>query len=133
MKSESKNISSLLELEPVRAEFAVLRKLVPKSSAIFAEVETLAHAFLYHLNSPEICAGIGAVHKPGEPSTKVQEVVKVGAERLGFVSEKKLLFANSSVAALRPDYFARIGQTGVLLEVERGKTIMNNHYCPVND
>lgn len=44
---------------------------------------------------------------------------------LGFESEKVGLFSSDEFA-LRPDYFIRLGQTGILLEVERGKTTINN-------
>ncbi len=47
-------------------------------------------------------------------------------ESLGFVSEKKGLFEEYDVAGLRPDYYKPIGNTGILFEVERGKTNANN-------
>ena len=45
---------------------------------------------------------------------------------LGFVSESKGLFAPYETSALRPDYFRPLDDTGILLEVERGKTTINN-------
>lgn len=48
------------------------------------------------------------------------------AAELGFESERRRLFANYQVSRLRPDYYCRIDDTGILLEVERGKTIANN-------
>ena len=48
------------------------------------------------------------------------------ALELGFQSERKGLFANYEVSALRPDYYRAVDKSGVLLEVERGKTITNN-------
>ena len=38
---------------------------------------------------------------------------------LGFTSEKKGLFADYKVAGLRPDYFKKVGDSGILFEVER--------------
>ena len=48
------------------------------------------------------------------------------ATRLGFRDESKGLFETYQSSALRPDYFRPIGSTGVILEVERGKTTINN-------
>ena len=56
----------------------------------------------------------------------VQEVFLAEAERLGFQSEKKNLFQNIPTSNLRPDYYKKIGSSGIIIEVERGKTIMNN-------
>jgi hypothetical protein len=47
-------------------------------------------------------------------------------EPLGFVSEKKGLFAGYKVSGIRPDYFKSLAGGGILFEVERGKTIANN-------
>ena len=47
------------------------------------------------------------------------------AEQLGFESEKKGLFAQAELA-LRPDYYMELPGSGILLEVERGKTTINN-------
>jgi hypothetical protein len=48
------------------------------------------------------------------------------AEDLGFRSEKTGLFAKYRTSGLRPDYFLSIGKSGILMEVERGKTLPNN-------
>ncbi len=48
-------------------------------------------------------------------------------KELGFMSEKKGLFSNYATKQLRPDYFLDLGSNkGILIEVERGKTIANN-------
>ena len=44
---------------------------------------------------------------------------------LGFRDERRGLFS-AYESALRPDYFREVGGTGVILEVERGKTTINN-------
>lgn len=47
--------------------------------------------------------------------------------QLGFRSEERDRLAEYEVSALRPDYFLDLpGETGVILEVERGKTLINN-------
>jgi hypothetical protein len=50
---------------------------------------------------------------------------------LGFESEKVGLFGADEFA-LRPDYFIRLGQTGILLEVERGKTPSATWTCSIS-
>ena len=48
------------------------------------------------------------------------------ARALGFIRESKGLFASYETSALRPDYYRPLDDTGILLEVERGKTTINN-------
>ena len=65
-------------------------------------------------------------NSPGKSSHIVQNVFLDYAKELGFQSEKKGLFNNHPTTGLRPDYFLKTDKSGILLEVERGKTIMNN-------
>jgi hypothetical protein len=69
---------------------------------------------------------IAEVHKFGASSHTVQKSILDQVEPLGFVSEKKGLFAAYKVSGIRPDYFKPIAGGGILFEVERGKTIANN-------
>lgn len=48
------------------------------------------------------------------------------ALELGFKDEAKGLFKHYKNKGLRPDYYRPIGETGIILEVERGKTNQNN-------
>jgi hypothetical protein len=64
-------------------------------------------------------------NRPGGSSAAVQDTFRQSAEALGFRSEVKGLFADS-VTGLRPDYYLKINETGIILEVERGKTTTNN-------
>ncbi|MDA0723779.1 MAG: hypothetical protein O3B25_05880 [Verrucomicrobia bacterium] len=89
-------------------------------------VNKTGDALLNHLNRPDIRQEINAVNQPGNSSHKVQSVFLDFAHGLGFQSEKKGLFSHYRTKGLRPDYFKRINDTGILLEVERGKTIMKN-------
>ena len=107
-------------------EFAVLLQEGVKRSSIFGEVERLArdlHMYLEEESSQEL---ILRHHVPGTSSAIIQGIVLRRAHQLGFEDEKKGLFSSYEVSALRPDYFRRIGNTGILLEVERGKTTINN-------
>jgi hypothetical protein len=91
-----------------------------------------------HLNTEEALRRIHAANQPRQSSGAVQETFLEFARQLGFESEKKGLFARDDLA-LRPDYFLQLDDTGIILEVERGKTTINNmdlldfwkcHLCP---
>lgn len=89
------------------------------------EVSTLADRLRDHLSTPEAFARIVDANQPGRSSGVVQATFGDFARDLGFENEKTGLFAAEELA-LRPDYFRRVGSSGVLLEVERGKTTINN-------
>ena len=89
------------------------------------EVRGIAERLLAVLNEPETLAGILAANRPGHSSSAVQAAFRPAAEELGFHSERTGLFSDS-ISGLRPDYFRPIGDTGIILEVERGKTTTNN-------
>jgi len=65
---------------------------------------------------------------PGASSGQIQAVFRDFAERrLGFTNEAEGLFKKYQNSGLRPDYFKKIGEdSGIILEVERGKTNINN-------
>ncbi len=106
--------------------FDILKKSEVRNEQTFSEVSALADRFLAFLSDPKTENEIGKAHQLGGLSTQIQEVILPDIEALGFTSEKRGLFQNYDVPALRPDYYAKIGDSGVLLEVERGKTITNN-------
>ena len=91
----------------------------------WAAVSALAQRLLAELNSSETLARIDAANEPGKSSAEVQAAFEPAARALGFASERAGLFADS-IAGLRPDYYLPLGVTGVILEVERGKTTINN-------
>jgi hypothetical protein len=92
-----------------------------------AEVTKIAESLLDYLNLPDVQRAIATANQPGQSSSGVQRIFTDFAMTLGFRSEVKGLFANSLIAGLRPDYYLKLGErTGILLEVERGKTTMNN-------
>ncbi len=89
-------------------------------------VVDLADELVGHLNVPAVAALIEEANQPGRSSADVQEVFLDEATRLGFRDESKGLFEAYQSSALRPDYFRAVGSSGVILEVERGKTTINN-------
>jgi hypothetical protein len=78
------------------------------------------------LKNQKVKDSIAEVHKFGASSHTVQKSILDQVEPLGFVSEKKGLFAAYKVSGIRPDYFKSLAGGGILFEVERGKTIANN-------
>jgi hypothetical protein len=80
---------------------------------------------LAHLNTPEALDLMLAANLPGMSSAQVQATFLPFATELGFTSEAKGLFLEYE-NKLRPDYFRPVGESGILLEVERGKTTTNN-------
>jgi hypothetical protein len=78
------------------------------------------------LANKKVKDAIAEVHKFGASSHTVQKSILEQMESLGFVSEKKGLFASYKVSGIRPDYFKPLSEGGILFEVERGKTIANN-------
>lgn len=106
-----------------RADFAQAHVLgTPEYSAVLA----IADALYEHLALAEVVAAIGQANQPGRPSSEVQNVFLAHARQLGFADESKGLFSGYVTSALRPDYYLPLGDTGVLIEVERGKTTINN-------
>ena len=92
----------------------------------YAVVLAFADSLFGHLATAEATALILEANQPGRSSADVQSVFVDHALALGFTSEAKGLFADSLSSALRPDYYLPLGGTGILLEVERGKTTINN-------
>lgn len=89
------------------------------------EVEALARSLLATLEVEPARSAIVAANRPSASSHEIQRVLLPAATALGFVSEKKGLY-QGSIPGLRPDFFRRVGTSGILLEVERGKTTTNN-------
>lgn len=90
------------------------------------EVEALATSLRAALETPPALAALAQANQPGASSHAVQSVILPAATALGFASERKGLY-QGSVPGLRPDFYRKVGEaSGVLLEVERGKTTTNN-------
>jgi hypothetical protein len=81
---------------------------------------------LEHLNTEDALRSIATANRPGSSSQEIQGVFREFAHTLGFVNESRGLFEGYDTSALRPDYFLPLDGTGILLEVERGKTTINN-------
>ena len=95
-------------------------------SAEFKIVAEVSDRLLDHLNQSEAQRLLAAANAPGQSSALVQASIEVFAAELGFTSEAKGLFGNYDNKAVRPDYYLSLDDTGILMEVERGKTTINN-------
>ena len=79
------------------------------------------------MSAPEIQTELEKTHVLNAKSGEIQKIILKKTSELGFASEKKGLFDDIPVKQLRPDYYLKIDETsGVIMEVERGKTIANN-------
>jgi hypothetical protein len=96
-----------------------------RDSSEYREVTGIADRLLEHLKAPEIQALITTANQPGSASRGIQIAFLPFAAELGFRDESKGLFL-AYESAVRPDYYLPLGETGILLEVERGKTVRNN-------
>ena len=56
----------------------------------------------------------------------INEIFQNFYQKLGFSSEKEKLFEKYESKKLRPDFYKKVGKTGILMEVEKGKTVTNN-------
>jgi hypothetical protein len=74
----------------------------------------------------DVQKAIFKAHVLGASSAGIQEAPVAEAERIGFTSEKQGLFAQYETGGIRPDYYLKVGRSGILMEVERGKTLANN-------
>jgi hypothetical protein len=97
-----------------------------RDSDEYANVREVASRLLDHLNTDEAQGLLLEANLPGLSSAVVQESFGAFARDVGFVDESKGLFASYENKALRPDYFLALEGSGILLEVERGKTTINN-------
>ncbi len=98
-----------------------------KTTQEYAEVNRIGTLLYEYLCRPDVYKMVTEANRPGKSSSEVQNTFLSYARELGFSSEKKGLFENQPTTGLRPDYFCKMKNSGgILLEVERGKTIMNN-------
>jgi hypothetical protein len=86
----------------------------------------IARQLLAHLNEPAIRARICAADAPAASSAAIQECFLEFARAIGFRDEARGLFSAYKTSGLRPDYYLPLEGSGLLLEVERGKTTINN-------
>lgn len=92
----------------------------------YHEVCRISDELLNHLNQPGAQDLLAEANAPGRSSALVQASFAAFAGDLGFRDEAKGLFAAYENRAVRPDYYLPLKDSGILMEVERGKTTINN-------
>ena len=107
-------------------ELKILASARVSASDEFRTITAVAVRLLDHLNTASAQREITKANRPGSSSSLVQSVFREFALSLGFADESRGLFSEYENRGLRPDYFMQVGDTGILLEVERGKTTINN-------
>jgi hypothetical protein len=90
------------------------------------QVSSIAEELRDYMATELVCSAIRDVHKLNANSQQVQGLLEEKLSELGFRSEKKDLFRGCKVPSLRPDFYRKVGKSGILVEIERGKTIANN-------
>jgi hypothetical protein len=119
-------------------EFQVFERADHAATAETLEVRRIAEEFRRLLEQEPARSRIVAANSPEKGSQVVQEALMPTAKALGFSAEQEGLFPDC-IRKVRPDFYRRVGGTGILVEVERGKTTTNNmdfadfwkcHLCP---
>ena len=93
---------------------------------IYSEVKRIGDDLFNYCNTDFSRENFSKANSPNNSSAKVQDVFLDKALELGFQSEKQKLFNSIPTSNLRPDYYRQVESSGIIIEVERGKTIMNN-------
>ncbi|WP_161625011.1 ankyrin repeat domain-containing protein [Paramagnetospirillum caucaseum] len=120
--------------------FCILSKVGIPNLPSYEEAYWVADGIVDHIAQPDIASKLVGANALGVASQVVQDILLPHLKDSGFSSEKTGLFAAYDAKNLRPDYFkpCRNGG-GMLVEVERGKTLANNmdlldlwkcHICP---
>jgi hypothetical protein len=103
-------------------EFSRFHRADAINCASFQIVNDMAENLHGILNQESVQKQIQSASKSHHVQAAILEKVKA----LGFTDEKKGLFGDSG-PNIRPDYFCRINETGILIEIELGKTLENNN------
>ena len=92
----------------------------------FFMAQEIAKKIYGYMRLPEVSKKLSSTHQVNAQSHKIQDILLPKCNELGMSSEKKGLFSSYATAQLRPDYYIALNATGLIMEVERGKTTANN-------
>ncbi len=118
-----KIFKELSRLTPEKVEF-VQNDFI--SSNEWKEVKKISNKVYSFLSNPETKRKIDMKNQPKKSSGDIQKIITSEMINLGFTSEKKGLFLKYKNSGIRPDFYKKIKNTGIIFEVERGKTNINN-------
>ncbi len=111
----------------MKISFKILRKNEVELTEDFLIVSNIAAELEEFLNQDQTQKQIDETHKLHAKSGEIQKILIEKAHELGFQSEKNGLFKNYKRTSLRPDYYKPLNSlNGIIMEVERGKTTINN-------
>ena len=96
------------------------------SKDVYERVSKIAEELKAHMDTKSFRSKLELVHKVNGKSQDVQKLIADELVRLKFMPEKRGLFSECEVPSLRPDLYLQLGKSGILVEVERGKTTANN-------
>ena len=96
------------------------------SKDVYEQLSKIADELKAHMDTKPFRSKLEGVHRVHGKSQDVQGLLKGKLSKLGFESEKKRLFDGYGVPSLCPDFYREVGESGILVEVERGKTTANN-------
>ena len=113
----------LSKLNPEREVF--IQKDYLQSSE-WKEVKKISDKVYSILSDPKMKRKIDKDNQPGGSSRVIQTLISTEMEKLGFTSEREGLFSEYRNTRLRPDFYKKVGDSGIIFEVERGKTNINN-------
>lgn len=112
-------VDSLVEMTAfVQDDFA--------ASDEYAHVRHIANSLLGELNSPESLALRAVAHTPGQPSDVMHEMLGEFVTVLDLFDEPARSPEDDSTEYDHPDYVRRLGDTGILLEIEHGEPTATN-------
>lgn len=77
------------------------------------------------VSTSETSGALGLIAPTGGTSHAVDAVLTPALLELGFTSQRRDLFS-AYPTRLRPDWYRRVPGSGIILEIERGKTLTNN-------
>ena len=92
----------------------------------FFLAQKIAKEIFGYMCTPEVFSKLTVTHQVNTKSHQIQDIILPKCAELGLASEKKGLFSNHATPQLRPDYYISLNSTGLIMEVERGKTTTNN-------
>jgi len=92
----------------------------------FFMAQAIAKEVYDYMCLPAITKQLSTTHQVNAKSHQIQDIILPKCIKLGMSSEKKGLFSSYSTAQLRPDYYIALNSSGLIMEVERGKTTTNN-------
>lgn len=105
----------------------ILHKENIENRGDFIKANDVFNSLIQFMEETETQIQLEKTHQLYAKSGQIQEIILTKTIELGFSSEKNGLFNNLSVKQLRPDYYLKIDNSaGIIMEVERGKTIANN-------